>query len=108
MRRTKSEDTSSTSSSTWQDTTFVASYPALSEFLGDPTFADGTKRNTGTLLLFCDGRLLKCCLTDREQNLIAFLSGESWGEMLDAIERGLVEGNLDWRVRKEYTSKKGK
>lgn len=106
MKRTQSSDTVGSPSSIWRDLSFSSTRPALSEFLGDPTFDDRTPRQTGTLLLFCDGSLLKACLTDREQNLVAFLTSQSFDGLMDALEEGLQTQALDWRVKAPYRPKK--
>lgn len=77
-------------------------YPALVEFLGATEWAPGESRETGTVMFFSDAGLIKCCLTDRAQSLVAFMTALNWTELLEAIEEGLVSGRIDWRVRREF------
>lgn len=106
MKKTKSSGEHGSASSSWRDTSFGATYPAVSEFLGDPTYDDGSARVTGTLLIFCDGPTVKACLADRDQNLVAFFTSQEWDGLLEAIETSLVEGRVDWRTKKEYAPRK--
>lgn len=73
----------------------------LGEFLGDSRYEDGTPRRPGTLNVFYEDGKWKGCLNDRDQGLVAFLTGGSLGELLDDVERHLKEGGLDWRKAKK-------
>jgi hypothetical protein len=106
MKPTKPADGQPPRSLLWQDSEFQATLPALSEFLGDPTYADGSKRDTGTLLIFCDGTAIKGCLTDRDTSQVAFFTADSWAGLLETIETKLASGEVDWRVKKEYKPNK--
>lgn len=80
-----------------EDADFVGHYPLLFEMLTETQFADGGARKTSTLLLFVDAGMLKACLSDREESLVAFASAGSFNELLDALEGGLSHDSLDWR-----------
>lgn len=75
-------------------------YPALSEYLALDEYPDGTKRVTSTLLLFVEESELKCCLNDRDQSRTCFVTGQTLSEMLDHLEAGLCDENLQWRRAK--------
>lgn len=71
--------------------------PLTHAFLCLEKWPDGSARRTGTLLLFVDQGKLKACVTDRDAQLVAFVSGDSLPGLLDALERGLRDDTLDWR-----------
>lgn len=71
--------------------------PTLLEFLSLPAWPDGTVRVLGTLLLFVEGTRLKCCLSDRDQGLVLFLTAESTSGLLSLAEDALKDPKADWR-----------
>lgn len=75
-----------------------ARWPALVEFLGALVWPDGTPRASGTVLIFLDGQSLKCCLSDRDASLVAFLTAPGLLELFDEVEAGLRSDRLDWRA----------
>ncbi len=82
----------------------LAMFPTLIEFLFSTRWEDGTSRLPGTLLIFMDGGRLKACLSDRDQGLVAFVTGGSTSELLSASERLLDDEGADWRPqRKPHT-----
>jgi len=83
------------------DEDFYSSYPGLWEFLTEPVYEGGGKRELGTISIFKDGEVLKACLSDRDVGEVAFVSGNSFKAILDAIEQGLCNGGLDWRGQKK-------
>ncbi len=84
-----------TDDSLWSDR-----WPRLLAFLTELEWADGSPREPGTVTLFLEGRHVKVCLSDRAQDEVAFVSGESPADALDAAESGLRDGDLDWRASK--------
>lgn len=77
---------------------FLSGLPALYEFLTDSAWDDGGDRQVGTLLVFADGGLWKACLNDRDGSKIAFTTASTVEDLVLALERGLMEGTLDWRA----------
>lgn len=77
---------------------FASGHPRLHEFLSCAVYDDGSARKTGTLLVFVDSGLLKACLSDRDVSQVAFASANSMAGLLEALEGGLLEESLDWRV----------
>lgn len=75
----------------------AATHPGLFEFITADCYGPGEPRVPGTVLVFVDSGLLKACLSDRDQGLVAFVSGASLQALLRAIEDGLRGDNLDWR-----------
>jgi hypothetical protein len=75
----------------------LAKFPALVEFLHCEAWPDGSRRQTGTLLVFVDEGRLKACLSDRDQALVGFVTGESLEGLIRAVEEGLQGDHVDWR-----------
>jgi hypothetical protein len=79
------------------DAEFMASYPALHEHL-TLDWLEGSPRETSTLSISCDAGRWKARLCDRDNGLVAFISADGFGDVLAALERGLVSGDADWRT----------
>jgi len=85
----------------------IERYPAISEFLTLDFWDDKSSRETGTLLLcFGEGRW-KAWLNDRDGYLTAWLSGETLTALLDAVEKGFLNGDIDWRAAPKQKRGKG-
>ncbi len=81
-------------------------YEHLWEFITAVEFLDGSKRATPSVTLFCDAGLLKACLNDKEQGLVAFVTGTSLTAVLEAMNEGLLGDALDWRKSTGQVRKK--
>lgn len=81
-------------------------YPALFEFLSANTWSDGAARLPGSLTLFTDGALWKCCLNDKAQERVCFVTGMSVDHLFSSLEEGLVSGGLDWRTTRHNSQKR--
>lgn len=81
--------------------TFPIELVALSEFLCDSEWDDGSPREPGSLVLFVEAGRLKACLSDKDQHLVGFVSAATWLGLLAAVEQGLEEGTIDWRASRE-------
>jgi len=81
-------------------------YPLVVQFLTLEVYGDGTKRVPGSITLFSDVAMLKACLNDKDVSMAAFVSGGGLAGLLDAMERGLGEDRLDWRLARP--GKKGR
>lgn len=66
------------------------------------TGREGSDRKTGTMLLFLEAGTIKACLGDRETELNAFVSAKTFQGLLEACDKGLKTGALDWREKKVY------
>jgi hypothetical protein len=82
---------------TWDDPEWARTYPQLHAFLFDTTWADGSKRDPGSLVLFAQDGVLKACLNDKGVGRVAFVSGVSWDGLIGLVEQGLSDETLDWR-----------
>lgn len=72
-------------------------YPVLWEFLTCGKFEDGSDRQTPSFTMFLDGGMLKACLNDKAEGVVAFASGSTYTAILEAFNEGLDAGSLDWR-----------
>jgi hypothetical protein len=80
--------------------------PTVWEFISSRTFEDGTSRSTGTVMFMTDGGVVKLYVHDREAGAYTFVSALSPDGALQALEKGLVDGGLDWRADKGVGSQK--
>jgi len=90
------------------DHDFEARYPTITEYLTAVTWDDGKPRVTSTILIFMDGRALKVCLNDRDNNRSVFISDPTFTGAMDRLEQGLAENSLEWRSRQNYNSTNAK
>lgn len=77
-------------------------YPTVVEFLCKETWEDGASRLTGTITLMAEGGMVKAAVNDRDGQLSCFVSGKSVTSLLEALEVGLGDDSLDWRVKKPF------
>lgn len=84
----------------------MARMPNLWEFITANQFIDGSARTAPTLTFFLEGRLLKACLNDRAEGLVAFATGTSLVALLEALDEGLAADTLDWRKSQTATKKR--
>jgi hypothetical protein len=83
------------------------SYPFLWEFLFLTVWdEDGSSRETGTVLLFCDGPHLKVMLNDKDSSRVAFSTLDPDVPCLEAIDAVIGAAGTDWRPSRP--SPKGK
>lgn len=64
------------------------------------TGVGGANRKVGTLLVFAEDGKWKACLNDRDGGNYCFASSDALEGLLEALDRGLQSGGLDWRVSK--------
>lgn len=76
-------------------------WAALLEHLSASAYPTGEERETGTILLFAEGGRLKACVSDRDQNAVAFVTGSGLLSLLSSVEDGLRDDTLDWRGQKK-------
>lgn len=88
------------------DPWFIARFPALAEFLSAVQWDDGKRRVPGSLTLFVEEGLIKTCLNDKDGGNVCFLTADTLEGLLGSLEKGLVEGGLDWRRSKPMGGKK--
>lgn len=49
------------------------------------------------MTVFCEDGKFKAAITDKDSGMVAFLSSDSFQGLLEALDRGLGNGSLDWR-----------
>jgi len=81
---------------------FAETYPCLFEYLTVTQWEDKTPRESSTLLLFVDDGRFKACLTDKDSGRYVFLTAGSVEALLNALEVGLVDDQLDWRKKTPF------
>jgi hypothetical protein len=86
----------------------TALFPQITAFLRDQSYDDGSVRETGTALLFCEDGRYKAWLHDRDLGQSCFLSNTSLTNLLMALEAGLVDDDLEWRPDRNGTSQRKK
>lgn len=74
---------------------FQQNFPTLWKFLANRRDL-GETHQTGSITMFVDGERIKLCVNDRPTRQSCFVSGETLMEALLRVERGLVEGTLNW------------
>jgi hypothetical protein len=79
---------------------FEASYPNLLAFMTQERWEDGTPRLTTTVLFFVERGELKLCISDRDLQRSAFLSGSDFQSLLELVEQRLEADDLDWRQKR--------
>lgn len=79
---------------------FSKEVPAIHEWLTHTKYDDGSPRAPGSVTLFLGDTGPQGCVTDKDAGVIAFVSGASFGAVLEALESGLAEDRLDWRRSK--------
>jgi hypothetical protein len=75
----------------------MAPYPALTEFLTQDTWADGSVRILPTLMLFVEDGRWKCCVNDRAEERSLWVSGPTVEACLGSIDSALQDGTAEWR-----------
>lgn len=81
---------------------FASSYPILAEFLTETRWDDGKPRKTGSLLIFTEESAWKLMLKDKDGGCIAFLTAESFHQLLQVAEEKFREEGLEWRKEKVW------
>lgn len=66
--------------------------------LTDDKWDDGSFRERATLLLLCDGGIVKLWLNDKALARSAWVSGTSLEEALCTLEAGLYDDTVGWRA----------
>ncbi len=82
-----------------EDENFSTQLPGLFEFLARVKI-NGQNRKPGRLILYYEPGKAHCCLSDKHTGSVAFHAGEGLYEALEALERRLQEGKVDWRKDK--------
>lgn len=74
--------------------------------LTDDAWDDGTTRERSTLLVLCDGGIVKLWLNDKALARSCWVSGESVSDALNTLEESLYAGSAAWRAQGPVKAKK--
>ena len=74
---------------------FADNFPTLWDFLSRPRDL-GEIHKTGCITIFADGVKLNCVVTDRPARQSAFVSADGLLALMARVDRGLIEGSLDF------------
>jgi hypothetical protein len=96
------------SPASWDGEPWSKRYPTLLEFLCVVKWEDGSVRQSGTVTLMAEDGLFKAAMNDRDAGVSCFVSGKSPGSLLEAMEKGLVTGSLEWRRKTPFKPKGGR
>jgi hypothetical protein len=83
----------------FEDPEFKDQYPNLHAFLNDLSYADGSKRLTGTLSLFVKGGRLTCGVNDNDRLICAYVNAVTVAELLFKVDLGIGNDSLEWKPK---------
>lgn len=75
---------------------FSDNYPFLQKFLAEKRKSQNNHQ-TGSITIFVEMQGYKLCLNDRPLQRSTFVSGPRLGVAFGIADRGLENGQLDWR-----------
>lgn len=79
------------------DVDFARLYPGLWEFLSLAKLPDGSPRSRSKMQLFLDGPCWKASLTEPDAECSAFVTAETYLDLLQSLENAIQADSLDWR-----------
>lgn len=97
MAMSRSKSASESPGLQWMDEVFALEHPDLYEFLAESMWDDGKKRSTGTLIIASDGRSIKAKVCDRDGKRGAWVTADTFSDLLRRIDIALHNDDLDWR-----------
>lgn len=71
--------------------------PVLHDHLTDGVWEDGKPRKTTTMMILTENGMWKAWLHDRDSKRNAWVSGASWEDLLETVEKCLAHDTLEWR-----------
>lgn len=90
------------------DPWLLKKWPAVAEFLTLSQWEDGTARQRGSLIIFLEDGFLKACLSDRDADLVCFVSSATLQGLLDKADKALQDDNADWRPSSKARAQQGR
>lgn len=106
VRRYQDDEKGSLTSGKADTSGIAEKYPALAEHLS-LDWIDGGVRTTSTLTLTVDGGRWRASLRDRDNGVVCWVTGDTFDGTLGLLERGIVDGSLDWRVDQYAPARRG-
>ena len=82
--------------------TYLGLFLTLLEFLSSVSWADGSKREPGTLTLTVTAGRWSLRVKDPNGKRYAYLTGDTVDSCLENAEKGLESDQMDWREDKPY------
>lgn len=77
--------------------------PILSALMSMTHFK-GVKRDTATLIVFCEEGRSKVLINDKHRGKVGVMTIESLEGLFETIEAGLRDSKIDWRkAKKQYS-----
>lgn len=80
----------------------------LWEFMTADKYADGSKRERASLVLFYGDQGLTCCLSDKDNQRSLFASCEGLAELLALLDELASDPNSVWRHQRALTGHSGR
>ncbi len=90
----------------FDDAAFAKDYPTLYEHLTATTWEDGTARIPSSIIMFAEEGMLKACLSERNDQMSLWASGNGLKGVLKALEGALNTPAPQWRKQKSQGGKK--
>jgi len=84
---------------------FGEAFPALWEFMTLARWESGKARVLGSLTLFVESGLVKCCVNDKDRRLMAFVGASGLLAVLEEVEKQLQEDCVSWRPSKDRSGR---
>ncbi len=82
-------------------------FPALTAFINDVVYDDGSKRTPGSITIFqaAEGGL-RLCLNDKDSGECAFISAANLSDLMKRADEGIATGSVEWRAGRPGGKKK--
>ena len=71
--------------------------PAVTEYLTESAYPDGSARERAVISLFREDGRVKVCLNDRDTGRTLWRSADGVEDALILVEAALTDGTADWR-----------
>lgn len=91
-----------------RDVRAVKEYPLLWDHLSQRKWADGSPRQTSSLMIFEQDGVLKAMLRDKDAGLCLWVASKSLYGVLGALEAALGDPEAEWRVDRQAEGQQAK
>jgi len=81
---------------------WMLDHSGIFAFLTDSKWEDGTRRELGTMMVFFEDGWWKVMINDKALKRLAFVSGDTYADVMLQVEDGLNKDSLDWRRAKVW------
>jgi hypothetical protein len=90
------------------DVKFAGAYPTLYDYLTQVQWPDNTPRQTGSVLIFVDGGMVKGMLRDREMGVCCWVASDTLSNLFAVLEAAVRDPKTDWRVDRQLEGQQAK